>query len=230
VHPDLSGFWRVDAIDMIHGPVVRLIGGVPGELIEFTADDRMVIWRGGRATPPARVRHAPDAESPGLDIWTDGLESFVARCVYRVEGDLLRICVAGNSGVRPAAIMRDDERLWCVMTLSRSRAPRRRVVPRTFSGEGATLVPGGFLDDSAEGLEFAFKGSPAGILEGSAPSAPGRYRYTPLRSPGHLSMQQEIATHGSARCDLMVPGAHTTFVVTAVPEKGVLEIAEASGR
>jgi hypothetical protein len=57
------------------------------------------------------------------------------------------------------------------------------------------------------------------------PGTAGRYRYMPYRGVGHYHMGQALKT-GPARCSFSHEGSRYEFVVTAVPEYGVLEIVQ----
>jgi hypothetical protein len=82
-----------------------------------------------------------------LDIWITGLESLVARCVYKVSGSQLVICIAGNYGERPTEIRRDDERLWCVITSEKTELPKRQKSrPSEPLLEPGSLIPQAFLN------------------------------------------------------------------------------------
>lgn len=126
IDPSLLGCWRVVSTDMIAGKTVSLIGGLPDEYVEFTDDGRYRVDLLDRRPGESRYRIVPSGAEHGLDVWTEGLESLVARCVYQIDGDGLLVCVAGNHGPRPTEIRRDDEKLWCVMKLTRSQYPGRR--------------------------------------------------------------------------------------------------------
>jgi hypothetical protein len=147
----LLGFWSVRSIDMVPDRCVGLIGGLPGELVEFTSDDTYVVW-GDPSRPHTTIQHCrwhEKTDPPEVDIWISGLESLAAKCVYRFDEEALVIGIAGNAGPRPTDIRRDDDRLWCVVTLDRWHGPppakrRRRRRPLLKRG---SLIPEGFLDD-----------------------------------------------------------------------------------
>jgi len=126
IDPSLPGCWRVLSIDMIAGKTVSLIGGLPDEYVEFTDDGRYRVDLLDRRPAESRFRVVPSESENGLDVWLEGLESLVAQCIYRIDGDDLIVCVAGNHGPRPTEIRRDDGKLWCVIQLTRSQSPNRR--------------------------------------------------------------------------------------------------------
>lgn len=137
----LIGCWYVSAIDMPN-QCIELIAGVPGEHVEFTADGR---YRSGleRRTPSDYCYRAKMGSNLGeLDIWQDELpRQFGAQCVYRIIGDILAICIAGNNGKRPTDLRRDDSRLWCVMTYQRAERPPKRGAGRKKLLEPGSLMP-----------------------------------------------------------------------------------------
>jgi hypothetical protein len=144
VDDPLIGCWLVKSTDMIPDRAVSLIGGLPGEYVEFTADGRYRAGLADRRPAESRYRTIPNADTSQLDIWIVGLEPLCARCLFRIAGDSLTICIAGNSGERPTEVRRDDRRLWCVMSLERSERPKRRRSGRT------TRQPEPVASDSAE--------------------------------------------------------------------------------
>ena len=134
--------------DMIVGRAVRLIGGLPGEYVEFT---KRGIYRIDLGSPCPSECHYRVSTSNGLgelDIWIRGLESLITQCIYYIAGDDLEICIGGDSGERPTKLQRDDERLWCLMTLKRSEPPKRRksgLEPPLL--KPGSLIPDAFLDE-----------------------------------------------------------------------------------
>lgn len=150
----LSGWWKVSAVDMVRKRAVRLIGGLPGEVVEFTTDNRYVVWDdAGPLTGSSKFRHTTEGGFLALDIWIPGLEALTTRCIYRTTTDALELCIAGDSGPRPTEFKRDDERLWCLVFFSRCekpvvRARRRRsllrpgkLIPDELLGPPAPRVP-----------------------------------------------------------------------------------------
>jgi hypothetical protein len=139
----LVGFWRVRSLDMIEDRAVQLIAGAGqiGESVEFTASGKYVMWADPRRPATSRCRSFRRGGVSALDIWIEGLERLRTRCIYQVDGRHLHICIAGDSGRRPTEIMRDDERLWCVMACERCDPPpkMRRAKPRRL------LEPGHFI-------------------------------------------------------------------------------------
>ncbi|QDT14567.1 hypothetical protein [Alienimonas californiensis] len=122
----LVGCWRVEATDMIEGRTVSLIGGLPGEYVEFTDDGRYRVDLLDRRPSEGPFERVRSDFGPGLNFWIEGLESLITRCLYEIDGDSLTICIAGDYGPRPVAVRRDDDKLWCVKTFRRCERPRRR--------------------------------------------------------------------------------------------------------
>lgn len=116
---ELLGHWRVLSIDMIDGKTVSLIGGLPDEIVEFTDDGRYRVDIKHRNPAESRYCAVASPTNSDLDVWSEGLESLVSRCLYRIEGNELTVCVAGNHRSRPTEIRRDDDQLWCVIQLAR---------------------------------------------------------------------------------------------------------------
>ena len=129
---EIFGFWRIVSIDMIAGHAVHLIGGNPGEFAEFTSQGtylfgaRRQFAQGRKPALHCRFETKFSQEISQLDIWIPSLKALVCRCVYRVEQNRLTICVAGDHGERPTEIRRDDERLWCVITMKKAKLPQSR--------------------------------------------------------------------------------------------------------
>jgi hypothetical protein len=73
-------------------------------------------------------------------------------------------------------------------------------------------------------LDFCFEGMVAGYFMDLAayPSAPGRYRYVPYRSPGHLRLGQQFGAAGSARCNWSEPDQRVEFMARGGSEYGFL--------
>ncbi len=145
----LLGLWLVKSIEMEPEKAVALIGGLPDELVEFTDQGEYVIW--GEPTDPhkrvSRCRCHP-TNPPGLDVWIPGLEPLTAQCIYKVDGNELVICIAGNAGKRPSEIRRDDQKPWCLVQLERWTGPRPKKVRRKRKPllEPGKFIPEGFLD------------------------------------------------------------------------------------
>lgn len=162
----LIGLWSVRGIDMVPDRAASLIGGLPGEVVEFTADGRYVVWGDPSAPDRTASRYrCHDTDPPGLDVWIPGLESLVRRCVYQVDGAVAQVCIAGDSRGRPAAVRRDDSRIWGVVTLYRwaGLPPTKRRKRRQPLLRPGKLIPDGFLaDDRAEGPSV----EPGGVPEG----------------------------------------------------------------
>src|SRR5690242_12418899 len=90
----LVGLWSVQGVDMIPDCVASLIGGLPGQLVEFTADGRYIVWGEPTDPDPTVSRYCCHATDPaGLDVWIPGLESLVRKCVYRHDGAEARLCI-----------------------------------------------------------------------------------------------------------------------------------------
>ena len=117
----IVSIWRVKQIDMTIGHSVSLIGGLPGEYVEFTDDGYYRVDIKDKRPGVSRFKTARSSSWSELDIWIEGLEALVKQCIYRIDGDLLTICVAGNSGERPTEFRRDDQLFWCLLTMERAK-------------------------------------------------------------------------------------------------------------
>jgi len=142
----LIGCWRVKSTEMVENRVVSLIGGLPGEYVEFTADGRYRVDIKDESAGSSCYKVLNAQETNELDIWIASLARLVARCIYEIHGDTLIICIAGNYGTRPDVIRRDDDLLWCIVTMERAKRPKsrrpRRVPPLLEPG---SLIPTEFL-------------------------------------------------------------------------------------
>lgn len=144
----LIGFWRVRSFSMAEGKVYTLLAGGEGEIIEFTRGGEYVAW--GDPRRPMRYHYRTFIENgfPALDNWIEGLEPLATRCIYRVDGTTLEVCIVGKEGgSRPTKFKRDDRRLWCLMYLDRSDPPPRRkpATPKKLLEPGK-LIPTYLLD------------------------------------------------------------------------------------
>ena len=75
------------------------------------------------------------------------------------------------------------------------------------------------------GPQFEFGGAPVGMFsDGVAPQSDGLYRYMPLRSAGHLNMQQSLKQSGAARCSYRTSDSVVLFTAKECPEYGVLSL------
>lgn len=136
---------------MIVGKTVSLIGGLPDEYVEFTNDGRYRVDLLDRRPAESRFSIVLSKPDNGLNVWIDGLESLVAQCIYRVDGDTLTVCVAGNHRQRPTVIRRDDEKLWCVIKFTRAEPPKRRRRAKSEPLlENGSLIPKAFTKDRTE--------------------------------------------------------------------------------
>ena len=140
---ELLGCWRVVNTDMVVGRAVRLIGGLPGEYVEFTGNGlyRLDIERPNPSE--CHCRTSTSGRLGELDVWIKGLEPLTTRCLYQIADDGLEICISGDSRERPTELRRDDERLWCLMTLKRAEPPK----PYKSGREMPLLKPGKFIPD-----------------------------------------------------------------------------------
>ena len=127
--PALVGCWRVVGIDPVGESAVKFLAGLPadlvGDLVEFLdAGCCVTDAASGRPRAVYLCRTFRRGWLACLDVRSAGPPPRVTRCVYRVDGDRLSICMAGDHGPRPRAVRRDEQRLWCVMTLARSERPK----------------------------------------------------------------------------------------------------------
>lgn len=144
--PALLGSWRVMSTDMILGKTVSLIGGLPGEYVEFTPDGRYRVDLLDRRPSESRYSAVVSEPDSSLDVWNVGLESLVAQCIYQIDRDRLTVCVAGNHRQRPTEIRRDDDKLWCVITFTRAAPPKRRKrVKSEPLLKNGSLIPAAFM-------------------------------------------------------------------------------------
>jgi hypothetical protein len=143
----LLGFWRIRALDMVEDRAVRLIGGLPDQIVEFTAKGEYVQWADPRRPARSRCRSFTRKGIQALDVWIERLEALTTHCIYQVDGSNLQICIAGDSGSRPKEIRQDDERLWCVLSCERSEPPpkMRPAKPRKLLPPGSFIPRGLFV-------------------------------------------------------------------------------------
>jgi hypothetical protein len=74
---------------------------------------------------------------------------------------------------------------------------------------------------------FFFEENPVGYFEDDRlPCAPGCYRYTPYRGPGHYRLQGSLKTKGPQRCHYITGHTKRYFTVVACPVQGLLQLAE----
>jgi hypothetical protein len=139
--PALVGWYRVKGFDMVVGRTVSLIGGLPGERVEFTEDGRYRVWELRDLAGDSRYAAWPQKKPAEMDVWIPGMD-VVSRCAYELAGKELRVCVGGDHGPRPTEIRRDDERLWCVIRFERCKAPRAgKAKPAKPTVEPGSFIP-----------------------------------------------------------------------------------------
>ena len=138
----IIGYWRICSIDRPERDMKRMVGGLPGEIVEFTTDRQYVLWRDPDDPGQSHCQTFDDHGATTLDVWIEGLKSIAAHCIYRLNNaGQLEICFAGNSSLRPTEFVRDDERSWCLMVLEGCEAP---VKPRTSKPQ-KLLEAGSFI-------------------------------------------------------------------------------------
>ena len=121
----LIGCWRIKSFDAPADRVVYIIGGMPSDYVEFTKTGKYVWDLAGRPMD-CHYRAVRAGDVGELDVWIGDLEPLARNCIYRIDGDVLTICINGTrDGERPTEVRRDDERLWCVKTLERCERPHR---------------------------------------------------------------------------------------------------------
>ena len=138
----LIGCWRIQQFDAPADRVVYIIGGMPGDYVEFTKTGKYVWDLAGRPMD-CHYRAVRAGDVGELDVWIEDLEPLARNCIYRIDGDVLTICINGTrDGERPTAVRRDDEQLWCVKRLERCDRPPR---PRKPGRPKQLLEPGSFI-------------------------------------------------------------------------------------
>jgi hypothetical protein len=131
--PDLVGWWKVRAIAMPEGKVLGLIGGLPGERVQFTKFGTYKVYP-SRSGSLFRCR--PAEPFGALDIWIEHLESLMSLCIYSIDDDLLHITVAAHVSLektpprRPTAMRRDDKRNWVTIEMERCKSPVRQAAKK----------------------------------------------------------------------------------------------------
>ena len=123
--PALLGPWKVTVVEQVAGRTLRVIGGVPGDTVEFTDDGRYIIrTRPGRPVE-YRYRVMPENSPPALDLYMLNPDA-ATYALYHLAGDELVICAVANGKERPTEILRSDERLWVLQHYRRTPSPRGR--------------------------------------------------------------------------------------------------------
>lgn len=151
--PQLIGWWKVQSIVMPEGKTLGLIGGLPGERVCFSETGHYNVFPDDDDTQCFRCRNSHPFRE--LDIWIQGLEPLTSYCVYTIDGDVLKITVAGRPlGGDPKAITRptdmgmDKQRNWALIEMKRCKAPRTRGKKQPgWNLKPGRFIPDGFLDD-----------------------------------------------------------------------------------
>ena len=135
IDPSLTGYWRgVDwqvAQEMV-GRTLRVIGGKPGELTEFTEDGLYIIHgRRPQETVEYHYRARPDCLPPELDLFMCNPD-FTTHGIYQLEGDELTLAVSANGRARPEHA--DQEAPYRVLIRYHRARPRRRRSGSNSSG------------------------------------------------------------------------------------------------
>ena len=74
---------------------------------------------------------------------------------------------------------------------------------------------------------FFFEGNPVGyFLEDQLPTAPGRFKYTPYRGPGHYNLGQALSSRGPQPCHYLLDGQPRDFTVVSVVSYGLLGLSD----
>ncbi len=122
--------------------MMRRLLAEPGDILEFTPDSYLIWW--GDPDDPLSM-HCRTLEENGIqamNAWTEGLYGLMSLCIYRIQDGILEICVAGDKPPRPTEFRRDDDRLWCMLTLEPSEAPKKK---KGRSKKRPLLEPGTFI-------------------------------------------------------------------------------------
>ena len=102
-----------------------------------------MVWWGDLDDPlPQHCRTLEENGFQAMNAWTEGLYGLMSLCIYRIQDGILEICVAGDKPPRPTEFRRDDERLWCMLSLERGEAPKKK---KGRSKRGPLLEPGSFI-------------------------------------------------------------------------------------
>lgn len=122
--PQLVGKWKVRERRMTSKQMVKLIAGLPGDQVEFTKDNRYVVFTDRDPEPFDYICQCHKTEPLAIDVWVKSMKKGMAKCIYSVEGDERQICVCGNTKAyietkRPTEIKQDDDQLWCVIVYDR---------------------------------------------------------------------------------------------------------------
>jgi hypothetical protein len=137
----LLGYWRVRTVDRKDCRMMRMLLAEPGDVVEFTTDSYLVWWGEPDDPLPMHCRTLEENGQAAMNAWTEGLYGLMSLCIYRIHDDILEICVAGDNPPRPTAFRRDDERLWYLVSLERSEAPKKK----RRSKKRPLLEPGSFI-------------------------------------------------------------------------------------
>jgi hypothetical protein len=138
----IIGHWRICSITGPERETKRMVGGLAGEIVEFTSNREYVLWRDPDDPSRSQCQTFDENGVAALDTWIPGLKGITAHCIYRVNASgQLEICFAGNSSTRPSEFRPDDERSWCLMLLERSEPPPK---PRKTTRR-RLLEPGSFI-------------------------------------------------------------------------------------
>lgn len=131
-------------MDMIEGEVVSSLGGLDGDIVEFSAAGKYIVYVDGRKLD-CQCKFARKGAFDCFETWIVGLKDLVTRAIYKREGDCLVVCIAGNYGPFPTALRRDDAKLWIIMKFEKTEPPRIRKKAKKTKKRPQGLIPDGLL-------------------------------------------------------------------------------------
>ena len=92
----LIGCWRITAFDSAPDRTVYVIGGMPGDYVEFTKTGKYVRDLAGHPLD-CHYRAVRKGSVGEMDVWIEDLEPLARKCIYQIEGDVLTICITGTA-------------------------------------------------------------------------------------------------------------------------------------
>jgi len=126
-HEALQGLWVLDKYELPKGVGAegeRQAKGMAGKMKFLIAGD---VWWGmqpgeSNGVKPMRVKIDPTKNPKWIDIQEPG-GAGESRCIYELDGEKLRICVAEGKGGRPAEFSAEDDTPLVVMQFRHERLP-----------------------------------------------------------------------------------------------------------
>jgi uncharacterized protein (TIGR03067 family) len=97
---DLVGAWEVIDVRAHDGIVLMVIGGLVGDLVQLTENNRFIVWQDGHIPHKYKYCVRDDVGPGAVDIYSVNPRN-VNHAIYAIDGGELTICAASAGHDRP---------------------------------------------------------------------------------------------------------------------------------